>query len=99
MTLNATNKQTEQRRHAGGGRTADLAISEVGDILPFQAQPQAQDQVADLIVLVQAGVIFLLHIQDLATERQDSLKAPIPGLFCTATCTNIVKSVKAVQPP
>ena len=63
-----------------------LAISQVCDIFPFQAQAKTQNEITDLMVLVQASIVLLLNIQDLAAQRQDGLEASIPSLFCTATC-------------
>ncbi len=65
---------------------AYLAVSQVGTGLPLEPKAQANNEVADLIVLVQRGVILALHIQDLAPQGQDGLEPPVAGLLGAAAC-------------
>lgn len=76
---------TEPAEGNAGALNDYLAISQVRDILPFESQSQAKDEIADLIVLVQAGIVLPFYIQDFATKRKNGLKASIPGLLCTST--------------
>mmetsp|Transcript_5464 Transcript_5464/g.15621 ORF Transcript_5464/g.15621 Transcript_5464/m.15621 type:complete len:280 (+) Transcript_5464:1051-1890(+) len=63
-----------------------LAIAEALDGVALQAQTQADDQVADLVVGVHLLVISPLHVQDLAPQWQDGLELPVSRHLGTATC-------------
>jgi hypothetical protein len=66
--------------------TAHLAIAQVCNRLPLQAQPQADNQGADLGVVVQLGVVLALDVEDLAAQRQDGLEFPIARHLGAAAC-------------
>ena len=66
---------------------AHLAIAQAGYVLPLHVQTQGNNEAGNLIVLEQGCIIRSLHIQNLAAQGQNGLKAPVPGLLCTATCS------------
>mmetsp|Transcript_7774 Transcript_7774/g.13822 ORF Transcript_7774/g.13822 Transcript_7774/m.13822 type:complete len:231 (+) Transcript_7774:508-1200(+) len=64
----------------------DLVVPQVAHVegLPLDPQTDSCDEVLYLVVLVHPRVVVLLHVQDLATQRQHRLRLPVPGLLGTA---------------
>lgn len=61
-----------------------LAVAKVWHLLPFEAEPQSNDKVGDLVVFVQRRIVLPLDVQNFAAKRQDCLERPVASLLCTA---------------
>ena len=69
--------------HVGIGHDDDLAVAELGrvEIVFADAGAQRRDHGADFLVAQHLVVARLLHVQDLALQRQDGLETAVAALF------------------
>ena len=69
--------------HVGVGHQDDLAVAQLGgiEIVLADAGAQRRDHGANFFVAEHLVVARLLHVQDLALERQDGLEAPVAALL------------------
>ena len=70
------------------GKDVHLAVSQGRVLLPLDPQAHGNDHVADLVVLVQRGIVrvVLLRVEDLAPQRQNGLELAVPSLLGAAPC-------------
>jgi len=63
------------------GHDDDTVVSKLGEVQPVGAGPQGCGEVPDFLVCQDLVLRGLLYVENLAPERQDSLKAAVPSLF------------------
>mmetsp|Transcript_28638 Transcript_28638/g.91338 ORF Transcript_28638/g.91338 Transcript_28638/m.91338 type:complete len:588 (+) Transcript_28638:731-2494(+) len=72
--------------HVRVGEDHDLVVAQGGDVELLALEPEAErkDEVGDLLVLVDRGVVAPFYVEDLPPQREDGLEATIPRLLGAA---------------
>ena len=82
--------------HVGVGHQDDLAVAQLGriEVVLADAAAQRRDHGADFFVAQHLVVAGLLHVEDLALERQDGLELAVAALLGGAACAFTLDEVE-----
>src|SRR5437867_777211 len=74
--------------HVGIGHDDDLVVTEPRgvEVVLADAGPERRDHAADFLVAQHLVIAGLLHVEDFALERQDSLEPAVPALLGSSAC-------------